>query len=79
MGKKKDTRVKQLRDLLDDAISVGDDDQIQILRAELESINPNYKDGGNVSSSAEGSVIPMKMKSGGLAKRGYGRQKDNGY
>ena len=46
MGKKKDTRVKQLRDLLDDAISVGDDDQIQILRAELESINPNYKDGG---------------------------------
>tara|TARA_R110001632_G_C11104999_1_gene391596 strand:+ start:71 stop:301 length:231 start_codon:yes stop_codon:yes gene_type:complete len=73
MGKKKDTRVKQLRDLLDDAISVGDDDQIQILRAELESINPNYKDGGNVSSSAEGSVIPMKMKSGGLAKRGYGK------
>ena len=49
------------------------DDQIQILRAELESINPNYKDGGNVSSSAEGSVIPMKMKSGGLAKRGYGK------
>ena len=75
MGKKKDTRVKQLRDLLDDAISVGDDDQIQILRAELESINPNYKDGGNVSSSAEGSVIPMKMKSGGLAKRGYGKAK----
>ena len=74
MGKK-DTRVKQLRDLLNDAISVGDDDQIQILRAELESINPNYKDGGNVSSSAEGSVIPMKMKSGGLAKRGYGKAK----
>jgi len=56
MGKK-DTRVKQLRDLLNDAISVGDDDQIQILRAELESINSNYKDGGNVKSSAQTSVI----------------------
>ena len=98
MGKK-DTRVKQLRDLLDDARAIGDDDQIQILRAELESINPNYKDGGNVSSSAQGSVIKgakakssaqgstipgaaakgsaegsvIKMKSGGLAKRGYGK------
>ena len=104
MNKKTPSRVKQLRDLLDDAISIGDDDQIQILRAELESINSNYKDGGNVKSSAQTSVIkgaqakssaqgstipgagakgsaegstikmtPMKMKSGGAAKRGYGK------
>ena len=57
MNKKTPSRVKQLRDLLDDAIAIGDDDQIQILRAELELINPNYKDGGNVKSSAETSVI----------------------
>ena len=104
MNKKTPSRVKQLQDLLDDAISVGDDDQILILRAELESINPHYKDGGHVKSSAETSVIkgarakgsaqgstipgagakgsaegstikmtPMKMKSGGVAKRGYGK------
>jgi|TARA_R110000796_G_scaffold165505_1_gene282314 hypothetical protein len=99
MNKKTPSRVKQLRDLLDDAISIGDDDQIQILRAELESINSNYKDGGNVKSSAQtsvikgaqakssaqGSTIPgapakgsaegsvIKMNSGGLAKRGYGK------
>ena len=58
MNKKTPSRVKQLRDLLDDAIATGDDDQIQILRAELESINPNYKKGGYVKSSAQTSVIP---------------------
>jgi len=58
MNKKTPSRVKQLRDLLDDAISTGDDDQIQILKAELESINPNYKKGGYVKSSAQTSVIP---------------------
>ena len=98
MNKKTPSRVKQLRDLLDDAIATGDDDQIQILRAELESINPNYKKGGYVKSSAqtsvipgarakgsaegstipgapakgsaEGSTIPMKMKHGGDTKKG---------
>ena len=42
MNKKTPSRVKQLRDLLDDAIATGDDDQIQILRAELELINPKW-------------------------------------
>ena len=95
------SRFKQLQDLLEDAIIKGDDDQIQILKAELFNINPNYKDGGNVSSSAQGSVIKgarakssaqgstipgaaakgsaegsvIKMKSGGLARRGYGKAK----
>ena len=104
MNKKTPSRVAQLKDLLADAISVGDQDQIGNIRAELQSINPNYKKGGYVKSSAQTSVIPgarakgsaegstipgakakgsaegstikmtpMKMKSGGLAKRGYGK------
>ena len=93
------SRFKQLQDMLEDAIIKEDDDQIQILKAELFNMNPNYKDGGKVSSSAQGSVIKgakakssaqgsvipgaaakgsaegsvIKMKSGGLAKRGYGK------
>ena len=58
MNKKTPSRVKQLRDLLEDAISVGDQDQIDIITAELQSINPNYKKGGYVKSSAQTSVIP---------------------
>jgi hypothetical protein len=81
------SRFKQLQDMLEDAIIKEDDDQIQILKAELFNMNPNYKDGGKVSSSAQGSVIKgakakssaegsvIKMKSGGLAKRGYGKAK----
>ena len=75
-----DSRVKQLRDLLEDAIANGDQDQIEIIQQELFTINPNYvKDfghGGFAKGSAEGSVIkmkPMRMRSGGAAKRGYGR------
>jgi hypothetical protein len=64
MNKKTPSRVKQLRDLLDDAIAIGDDDQIQILRAELELINPNYKHGGYVKSSAQTSVIPGARATG---------------
>jgi len=58
MNKKTPSRVAQLKDLLADAISVGDQDQIDIIRAELQSINPNYKKGGYVKSSAQTSVIP---------------------
>ena len=75
-----DSRVKQLRDLLEDAIANGDDDQIEIIKQELFTINPNYvkdfAEGGFAKGSAEGSVIkmkPMRMRSGGAAKRGYGR------
>ncbi len=75
-----DSRVKQLRDLLEDAISNGDQDQIEIIQQELFTINPNYvkdfAEGGFAKGSAEGSVIkmkPMRMKSGGAAKRGYGK------
>ena len=75
-----DSRVKQLRDLLEDAIANCDDDQIEIIKQELFTINPNYvKDfghGGFAKGSAEGSVIkmkPMRMRSGGAAKRGYGK------
>ena len=102
------SRVKQLNDLLADALEMGDEDQIEIIKQELFTINPHYvKDlnkGGHVKSSAETSVIkgakakgsaqgstipgapakgsaegstismkPMKMRSGGLAKRGYGK------
>jgi len=75
-----ESRVKQLRDLLDDAIANGDDDQIEIIQQELFTINPTYvkgyNEGGFAKGSAEGSVIkmkPMRMKSGGAAKRGYGK------
>ena len=75
-----DSRVKQLRDLLEDAIANGDDDQIEIIKQELFTINPNYVQdfghGGFAQGAAEGSVIklkPMRMRSGGAAKRGYGR------
>jgi|TARA_R110000764_G_scaffold44570_2_gene100339 hypothetical protein len=75
-----ESRVKQLNDLLADAYSIGDNDQIEIIKQELFTINPHYvKDfnqGGFAKGSAEGSTIkmkPMKMKSGGLAKRGYGK------
>jgi len=75
-----DSRVKQLRDLLEDAIANGDDDQIEIIQQELFTINPNYvkefNEGGFAKGSAEGSVIkmkPMRMRSGGAAKRGYGK------
>ena len=105
-----DSRVKQLNDLLADAIEMGDDDQIEIINQELFTINPHYvkeyNQGGHVKSSAETSVIPgaatkgsaqgstirgprargsaegstismkpMKMRSGGLAKRGYGKER----
>ena len=66
--------------MLEDAIIKGDDDQIEIIQQELFTMNPNYvkemSEGGFAKGSAEGSVIkmkPMKMKSGGLAKRGYGK------
>jgi|TARA_R100000781_G_scaffold76399_3_gene47477 hypothetical protein len=97
-----ESRVKQLRDLLEDAKAIGDQDQIDIIEQELFLINPKYvraSKGGHVKSSAEtsvikgaatkgsaqGSTIPgpkakgsaegsvIKMKSGGLAKRGYGK------
>ena len=75
-----ESRVKQLNDLLDDAIANGDDDQIEIIQQELFLINPNYvkkfNEGGFAKGSAEGSVIkmkPMRMRSGGAAKRGYGK------
>ena len=43
-----ESRVKQLRDLLEDAIANGDDDQIEIIKQELFTINPNYvKDFGH--------------------------------
>jgi hypothetical protein len=57
MNKKTPSRVKQLRDLLADAIAAGDQDQIDIIKAELYNINQNYKKGGHVKSSAETSVI----------------------
>ena len=103
-----DSRKKQLDDLLADAIEMGDEDQIEIIKQELFTLNPHYvteyNKGGHVKSSAETSVIPgaatkgsaqgstirgprakgsaegstikmnpMKMRSGGLAKRGYGK------
>ena len=78
------SRFKTLQDMLEDAIIKGDDDQIEIIQQELFTMNPNYvkggadnySEGGFAKGSAEGSVIkmkPMKMKSGGLAKRGYGK------
>ena len=55
-------------------------DQIDIIEQELFLINPNYvgkyNEGGFAKGSAEGSVIkmkPMRMRSGGAAKRGYGK------
>ena len=57
MNKKTPSRVKQLRDLLADAIAAEDQDQIDIIKAELYNINQNYKKGGHVKSSAETSVI----------------------
>ena len=55
-------------------------DQIEIIQQELFTLNPTYvkgyKEGGFAKGSAEGSVIkmkPMRMKSGGAAKRGYGK------
>ena len=75
-----ESRKKQLDDLLADAIEMGDDDQIEIINQELFTINPHYvteyNKGGFAKGSAEGSTIsmnPMKMRSGGLAKRGYGK------
>jgi hypothetical protein len=56
-----ESRIKQLRDLLKDAIENDDQDQIDIIKAELQNINPNYKKGGAVT-----------RKAGRLAKRGYG-------
>ena len=77
------SRVKQLNDLLADAYEMGDDDQVEILKQELFTINPNYvkefNEGGFAKGSAEGSTIkmkPMKMKSGGAAKRGYGKARN---
>ena len=67
-----ESRVKQLRDLLEDAIANGDDDQIEIIKQELFTINPNYvKDFGHGGSVTE--TKPMRMRSGGAAKRGYGK------
>ena len=75
-----ESRVKQLQDLLADARAIGDQDQIDIIEQELFLINPNYvgkyNEGGFAKGSAEGSVIkmkPMRMRSGGAAKRGYGK------
>ena len=45
-------------------------------RAKNKAKPMGKKDGGFAKGSAEGSTIkmtPMKMKSGGLAKRGYGK------
>ena len=67
-----ESRVKQLRDLLEDAIANGDDDQIEIIKQELFTINPNYvKNFGHGGFVAE--MKPMRMRSGGAAKRGYGK------
>ena len=98
-----DSRIKQLNDLLSDALEMGDEDQIEIIKQELFTINPHYVTdhykGGHVKSSAQASVIKgakakgsaqgstipgapakgsaegsvIKMKSGDLAKRGYGK------
>jgi len=77
-----ESRLKQLKDLLADARAIGDQDQIDIIEQELFLINPNYvgkyNEGGFAKGSAEGSVIkmkPMRMRSGGAAKRGYGKAK----
>jgi hypothetical protein len=40
-----ESRVKQLRDLLEDAIANGDQDQIEIIQQELFTINPTYVKG----------------------------------
>ena len=60
-----DSRVKQLRDLLDDAIANGDDDQIEIIQQELFTINPNYvkefNEGGFAKGSARTSLAGMEI------------------
>ena len=64
------SRVKQLNDLLADAVAIGDDDQIEIIKQEIFTINPRYiKEGGLISPHGN-------KYSGGAALRGYGKARN---
>ena len=69
-------RVKTLQDMLATAIANEDQDQIDIIKAELFQINANYKkDGGEVKKYQKGGEVKSKKSklAGRLAQRGYGK------
>tara|TARA_R100000544_G_C2176541_1_gene34826 strand:+ start:83 stop:313 length:231 start_codon:yes stop_codon:yes gene_type:complete len=69
-------RVKTLQDMLATAIANEDQDQIDIIKAELFQINANYKkDGGEVKKYHKGGEVKKKKSkvAGRLAQRGYGK------
>jgi len=69
-------RVKTLQDMLATAIANEDQDQIDIIKAELFQINANYKkDGGEVKKYQKGGEVKKKKSkvAGRLAQRGYGK------
>ena len=67
-------RVKTLQDMLATAIANEDQDQIDIIKAELFQINANYKkDGGEVKKYQKGGEVKKSKVAGRLATRGYGK------
>ena len=67
-------RVKTLQDMLATAIANEDQDQIDIIKAELFQINANYKkDGGEVKKYHKGGEVKKSKVAGRLATRGYGK------
>ena len=77
-------RKKTLEDMLATAIANEDQDQIDIIKAELFQINANYKKDGGVVRKGDSEAV-QKYKDGGevkkkkskvagrLAQRGYGK------
>ena len=67
------SRKKTLEDMLATAIANEDQDEIDIIKAELFQINPNYKDGGEVKKYHKGGEVKKSKVAGRLATRGYGK------